>query len=204
MDIICLNETLLRLLTAEDQSANSTSESSTSLPAGNISVVQSIVRISGRTLQCKISALYVLGILTMLLNSCDPMTTVTFVNQTPEKLTFYLQSNVQAALLGSHNVDPGSSAENWMIDASYRWLRVGATTLDGDWVFDHTYQRGELERLERRIVVSSLERVPAPAGVKAMPRDDALPAAKTKIAGGGTPKGERAPTPTPTFSLYVR
>lgn len=118
-------------------------------------------------------ALCILCLLAVPTNSCDPMTSVTLFNETSEQLAFYLQSDVQAALLGTELVDAGASFQEWMIAADYIWLRVAATREDGEWVFDHTYTKNELEGQRRMVVVSSLEPVAPPAGVRVIPRRDA-------------------------------
>lgn len=119
-------------------------------------------------------ALWVVTFLAVLITTaCDPMTTVTFVNETQEKLNFYVQSDIEAALLGSGSAGPRASHEEWMIAADYAWLRVAATREDGQWVFDHKYTRDELEKLKRRVVVTSLEPIAPPANVRVLPSQNA-------------------------------
>lgn len=136
-------------------------------------------------------AILTLSLLTAFVTSCDPMTTVTYVNETHQQLAFYRQFDAANALVGAEPVASQSSFEDRIIPAAYAWLRVAATREDGQWVFDHTYTRDELERAGKRVIVSSLEPIAPPADVPVIPYLGAptpiLPPTRTAIAPGGTP-----------------
>lgn len=123
-------------------------------------------------------------------SSCDPLISVTYINETHEQLAFYRQFDVANALMGAKPVEPGSSFDDRMIDANYVWLRVAATRQDGQWVFDRKYTRDELEKANRRVVVSSLEPIAPPSDVPVLPYLGApvpvLPPTRTGIAHVGT------------------
>lgn len=113
-------------------------------------------------------ALCVLSFL-ILGTSCDPAEDITLVNETTESLAFYSQSDVQAALLGGNIVSAGSSIKTSIFPGDYVWRRVAATREDGEWVFDHTYTKNEFEKAGSKVVVSSLQPVAPPAGVRVIP-----------------------------------
>ncbi|MCL5961306.1 MAG: hypothetical protein M1358_18690 [Chloroflexi bacterium] len=117
-------------------------------------------------------ALWIL-LLLGLVASCDPLVGITLVNETSQPLAFYAQSDVQAALLGDHIVGAGSSIKTSLYPADFVWLRVAATREDGEWVFDHTYTQDEFEKAGSRVVASSLDFLPPPAGVRVIPSRNA-------------------------------
>lgn len=117
-------------------------------------------------------AVVLFALLTM---TCDPMASITFVNNTGEKLEFYTQSDVQTALLGTRYVDAGSSVEHSIMPRDFVTLRVAATREDGQWVFDHKYTRNEFERQGGKVTVSSLDPISPPSDVVVIPPQGGTP-----------------------------
>lgn len=97
---------------------------------------------------------------TLLMVGCDRLQTVVYVNETDQALQFYLKTDAMGPLKGS--IVPAHSSEEVHVMVSGRDLRVVARREDHRPVFDRTYTWEELEKLEGRVVVSSLEPVPEP------------------------------------------
>ena len=111
-----------------------------------------------------------LCLLAVLVMSCgDVMTRVTFVNQAQEQLVFYARSDTENALVCEGGVVAPGSSYDGHVYPYHTWLRVAATREDGQWVFDRTYQRDELEKMNMRVAVSSLEPITPPADVPVIP-----------------------------------